>query len=390
MTSPDLPTERADEMRALFVTNDFPPDVGGIERFTFNLASNITGAAVLAPAHPDAPAHDAALDFPVFRAPTTFMFPTSGTATVLHDAVRSHRPDVVVFLSPLPLPVLGPSLDVPWVVVAHGAELTIPARMPGLAQVTRHRLASAHGLFAVSKHTADRLLEFMNGQGPPVRIVRNGVALDTFSPALDPTVVRRRLGLGNDPVLACVGRLVPRKGQDRLIDAMPMILDQVPDARLLIVGDGRLRGKLERAADRLPQGAVVLTGAVPAEELALHFAAADVFAHPNRDRWFGLEQEGFGIIFLEAQACGKPVIAGRSGGAPEALRDGETGLAVDGSDTEAIAEAAVRLLSDEELAVRMGRAGRDFVETEYAWNRVVMDFTCHLRTIVDEVQRQST
>lgn len=366
--------ERGGAVRPLLVTNDFPPQIGGIEQFALQLASRLPGVAVLAGAHPDATAHDSRLPFPVFRGGARFMVPSSSTRSLLRRAVAAHQADVVVFLSPLPLTFLGPSLDVPWAAVAHGAELTIPARLPGLAAVTRRRLASAAALFAVSNHTAGRLRALMGDDAPPIGLVRNGVSLRGFHPDTDGSAIRARHGLGDDPVLGCVGRLVPRKGQDKLVEALPAIREAVPGTRLLLVGGGRLAPRLERAARRLPPGAVVLTGPISGDELASHYAAADVFAHPNRSRWGGLEQEGFGIVFLEAQACGKPVIAGRSGGSPEALLDGETGLLVDGADPGDIAAAAIRLLGDPALAQRMGLAGRALVEERFSWDTVARGF----------------
>jgi phosphatidyl-myo-inositol dimannoside synthase len=376
--------EKSNDVRPLLVTNDFPPKVGGIQHFALQLASRLPDAAVLAGAHPDAEAHDASLPFRVMRGPSAFMLPSDRTLATIREAVETHRAGVVVFLSPLPLTMLAPDLGVPWVAIAHGAELTVPSRLPGVAQAARRRLVQANGLFAVSRHTAGRLREFLGDDAPTIQLVRNGVALDTFRPDLDGTEVRRRFGLEDDPVIACVGRLVPRKGQDRLIAALPEIRRRVPGTRLLLVGEGRLRERLERAADRLPAGAVTFTGGVSRAELAQHFAAADVFAHPNRPRWFGLEQEGFGIIFLEAQACGKPVIAGRSGGAPEAVVEGETGLVVDGTDAEAIAEAATRLLDDRSLADRMGRAGRALVERRFSWDDIATGFYEDLRVVTDD------
>ena len=360
--------------RPLLVTNDFPPQVGGIERFTLELARHLPGAAVLAASHPDARAHDRAERFPIYRAPSSFMLPTSRTRGVIEDAIADHGASIVVFVSPLPLSILGTEVSVPWTVIAHGAELTVPAHLPGIGGVIRGRLTEAPALFAVSQHTAGQLRELLGEGCPPVRLVRNGVPLETFRPDLDGSAVRKRLGLGDAPVLGCVGRLVPRKGQDRLIEALPLIHEEVPEARLLIVGDGRLRRRLERSSRAMPDGAIVLAGAVEPEELGRHFAAVDVFAHPNRSRWFGLEQEGFGVIFLEAQACGKPVIAGHSGGSPEAIDEGRTGLLVDGDDIGEVAGAAVALLKDPGRAAAMGAAGRRLVEREFGWPTVAGRF----------------
>lgn len=371
----------AKALRPLLVTNDFPPRIGGIERFTLALATCLPAAAVLAPRQEGAADHDRQLPVPVYRASAPFMGPRARTVDEIHHAAAAHHANAVILLSPLPLALLGPRLRLPWVVVSHGAELEIPSRLPGLAAVLRARLRHAAALYAVSAYTAGRVHALLGVDGPPVRLLRNGVPLERFHPGLDGTPIRGRYGIGDAPLLVCVGRLVPRKGQDRLIEAMPAIRAHLPDAHLMLVGEGRMRSRLERASARL-EGAVTFTGTVSGPELATHIAAADVFAHPNRSRWLGLEQEGFGIIFLEAQACGKPVIAGRSGGTPEALLEGESGLLVDGSAPDDIAEAAIRLLSDDELAARMGKAGRRFVEERFSWDDIARAFATDLAAVV--------
>jgi phosphatidylinositol alpha-1,6-mannosyltransferase len=182
-------------------------------------------------------------------------------------------------------------------------------------------------------------------------------------------VVRARLGLADRPVVVCVSRLVPRKGQDTLILAMPRILREVPDAALLIVGGGPYRGELEKLARRTGVAAAVrFTGAVPWEELPAHYGAGDVFAMPCRTRRGGLDVEGLGIVYLEASATGLPVIAGDSGGAPDAVLDGETGWVVAGGSPEQSAERVVTLLHDPELRRRMGERGRRWVEESWRWD----------------------
>ncbi|GFJ92511.1 hypothetical protein Prum_061530 [Phytohabitans rumicis] len=183
---------------------------------------------------------------------------------------------------------------------------------------------------------------------------------------MDGSEIRARHGLADRPVVVCVSRLVPRKGQDALIRAMPAVRRRVPDAALLIVGGGPHRSTLERLAG--PVDGVVFTGSVPAAELPAHYAAGDVFAMPCRTRNRGLDVEGLGIVYLEASATGLPVVAGDSGGAPDAVREGETGYVVSGRDVEQIADRVATLLSDRELASRMGAAGRAWVEREWRWD----------------------
>jgi phosphatidylinositol alpha-1,6-mannosyltransferase len=196
-----------------------------------------------------------------------------------------------------------------------------------------------------------------------------GVDERTFHPASGGDAVRARLGLSDRPVVVCVSRLVRRKGQDTLIRSWPEVLARVPDAVLLIVGGGPYRAELERLAQTTGVAASVrFTGAVPWEELPAHYGAGDVYAMPCRTRRGGLDVEGLGIVYLEASATGLPVVAGDSGGAPDAVREGETGYVVPGRDRGQLAERLVRLLLDPELRARMGAAGRRWVEQEWRWD----------------------
>jgi phosphatidylinositol alpha-1,6-mannosyltransferase len=196
-----------------------------------------------------------------------------------------------------------------------------------------------------------------------------GVDDETFHPGVDGAPVRAAYGLGDRPVVVCVSRLVERKGQDMLIRSLPAVRNRVPDAALLIVGDGPQRGALERLTDELGlREAVVFTGAKPWAELPPYFAAGDVFAMPTRTRKAGFEVEGLGIVYLEGSATGLPVVAGDSGGAPDAVQDGTTGYVVDGRSADSIAAKVSTLLLDKELAAQMGQAGRRWVEREWRWD----------------------
>jgi phosphatidylinositol alpha-1,6-mannosyltransferase len=220
-----------------------------------------------------------------------------------------------------------------------------------VSQYTRGRFASAFGPNAA--------LEYV----PP------GVDTDRFAP--DPAAraeMRSRYGLGDRPVVVCLSRLVPRKGQDMLIRALPAIRERVDGAALVIVGGGPYADTLRRlAAETGMTDHVVFTGGVPAEELPAHHAMADVFAMPCRTRGAGLDVEGLGIVFLEASSTGVPVVAGDSGGAPETVRNGETGLVVDGTDVEQIAAATSDILVDPDRAARMGAAGRRWAVDNWQW-----------------------
>ena len=206
--------------------------------------------------------------------------------------------------------------------------------------------------------------------GPHPRLVQltPGVDSQTFRPGDGDSAVRARHGLTGRPVIVCVSRLVPRKGQDTLLHALPLVQRHIPDAAVLLVGDGPYRGELERLAATVGiADDVVFTGGVPHAELPAHFRAGDVFAMPCRTRRHGMDVEGLGIVYLEASATGLPVIAGDSGGAPDAVRDGETGYVVAGSDAATLAGRLVELLGDAQLRARLGAAGREWVATQWQW-----------------------
>jgi phosphatidylinositol alpha-1,6-mannosyltransferase len=307
-----------------------------------------------------------------------------------------HGSEVVLFGHGLPLGLLGPDLarrGFPYVVATHGAEYWF-ALLPGLSTALRVATSGATRVLAVSRFTG-RVVRTAVSPRVPVSLLPPGVDTERFRPDLSGDEVRARHGLGDRPLVVCVSRLVPRKGQDVLIRAMPRILRRVPDAALLIVGTGSDRARLDALAAEAPRGSVAFAGEVPdAEaprgsvafagevpdaELPAHYAAADVFAMPCRSRLAGLEVEGFGIVYLEAAAAGKPVVAGNSGGAAEAVTDGETGLVVDGRHEDAVGEAVAALLADPARSEAMGKAGRARAERWFAWPRLTERLALWLR-----------
>ena len=377
--------------RPLLVTNDFLPTIGGIQQYLGQVMARLDDAAVFALAHPDGAGHDAALGYPVHRAtsppdrlhgPGDWMLPTDGVVGQVERAVADHGANVLVFAAPWPLVPIARRLGLPAVVMNHGAELVMPSRVPGIAAMLRRQLRSAALLTTVSAWTGRHLRRLVGDDGPPIRFLRPGVDTATFTPDADGAAIRARHDLGDDPTAVFVGRHVARKGIDVLVDHWSAVREQVPDARLLVTGGGELTPRLEAAVAARGDDAIVLAGRVPWEELAAHHAAGDVFVHPNRPRWGGLEQEGFGVIFLEAQAVGRPVIAGNSGGSPETMVDGETGLLVDGSNPAEVVDAVVTLLADRPRAAAMGRAGRAFVESTFDWDRIIAGFTSDLAEVV--------
>jgi phosphatidylinositol alpha-1,6-mannosyltransferase len=359
-----------DVPRVLVVTNDFPPRVGGVQQYVWNLVRGLPSdrVAVLAPNWEGWKEHDAGQPFTVERWPSTFLWPTAELFARVGSVARSHRAEVVLFGHGFPLPLLGPGLaerGIPYVVLTHGAEVWL-ARVPGVSSAMRRAFAGASEVTAISQYTADALLPLMPPD-VPLTLIFPAVDEERFSPRQAGTRVRERHGLEDRKVILCASRLVPRKGQDVLIAGMGMVQDVVPEATLLLVGGGPYRARLEELSLAAPRGSVVFGGQVSDAELPEFYAACDVFAMPCRSRWGGLEVEGFGIVFLEAAATGKAVVAGRSGGVAEALVDEETGLLVEGREPKAVALAIASLLRAPEVAKKMGRAGRLRVEQSFTW-----------------------
>jgi phosphatidyl-myo-inositol dimannoside synthase len=246
--------------------------------------------------------------------------------------------------------------------------------VPGARQVLRRIAGGLDVVTCISRYTRDRLQPALGArtrltQLPP------GVDVELFSPSADGTPVRARYGLGEDPVVVCVSRLVARKGQDVLVAGWPRVLARHPRARLLLVGGGPAERSLRRAIDRRGLGSsVVPTGPVPPADLPEHYAAGDVFAMPCRTRRGGLDVEGLGMVYLEAAACGLPVVAGTSGGAPEAVQDGVSGHVVDPRSPEGVADTISGLLDDPQRARAMGAAGREWVEQRWSWTTIARTF----------------
>jgi phosphatidylinositol alpha-1,6-mannosyltransferase len=257
------------------------------------------------------------------------------------------------------------------VATTHGHEVWW-ARTPGTRRLLRRIGDTNDVLTYLGSYTRDRIASALS-PAAATRMVQLTPGVDTgaFHPGVDGSAVRRRYGLGDRPVVVCVSRLVERKGQDMLIRALPLVHRRVPDAAVLIVGDGPRREKLVALAESLGVvGDVVFAGAHPWADLPPYFAAGDVFCMPARSRKAGFEVEGLGIVYLEASATGLPVVAGSSGGAPDTVRHGETGYVVDGRSVEEIADRLSELLLDRELATRMGEAGQSWVEESWRWKRV--------------------
>ncbi|MCW2717750.1 glycosyltransferase family 4 protein [Pseudonocardia sp.] len=360
--------------RTLLVTNDFPPRTGGIQNYLLALADRLPPGelAVYAPAWPGASSFDAALAYPVYRHPTSLMLPTPDVARRAAALVREHGAHAVWFGASAPLGLLGPGLrrqaGVERLVAStHGHEVGW-SMLPGACQALRRIGSRTDAVTTISRWTRDRIAAAF-GPAAALEPLPSGIDTDVFRPdAAARADLRRRYGLGEAPVVTCVSRLVPRKGQDTLIRALPRVRARVPGARLLVVGDGPYGDRLRRlAVEHGVAGHVVFTGAVPAAELPAHQAVGDVFALPCRTRGGGLDVEGLGIVLLEAAASGVPVVAGDSGGAPETVREGRTGHVVGGRDLDAVVDAVAGLLADPDRAREMGAAGRAWMRASWTW-----------------------
>ena len=358
--------------RTLIVTNDFPPRQGGIQSFVHELARRQPpdSVVVYASDHAGSAAFDAAQPFPVLRHPSGLMVPTPAVRRRTVETLRDFGCTAVWFGAAAPLGLLGPALRAAGaerlVATTHGHEAGW-AMLPAARQALRKIGAGCDVVTYLGEYFRARLARVIDdaklAQLPP------GVDTDTFRPDVDGSAVRARHGLDERPVVVCVSRLVPRKGQDTLIHALPYLQRSVRDVALLLVGAGRYRDELETLARSLGvHESVIFTGGVPHAELPAHYAAGDVFAMPCRTRRGGLDVEGLGIVFLEASATGLPVVVGDSGGAPDAVRHGETGYVVNGRDAAAVADRLLELLRNEGLRKRMGAAGRAWVERDWRWD----------------------
>ncbi|CAM4448998.1 GDP-mannose-dependent alpha-(1-6)-phosphatidylinositol monomannoside mannosyltransferase [Mycobacterium basiliense] len=366
--------------RVLLVTNDFPPRRGGIQSYLGEFVGRLVDAGshsvtVYAPQWKGADAHDEAAraaGYRVVRHPTTLMLPVPAVDSRMRRLIAEHDIDTVWFGAAAPLALLAArarQAGASWVLAStHGHEVGW-SMLPIARSVLRRIGDEADVVTFVSRYTRSR---FAPAFGPSASLehLPPGVDTDRFRP--DPAgraELRKRYGLGERPTVVCLSRLVPRKGQDMLIKALPSIRRQVDGAALVIVGGGPYLETLRRLArDREVADHVVFTGGVPGEELPAHHALADVFAMPCRTRGAGMDVEGLGIVFLEASASGVPVIAGKSGGAPEAVQHNKTGLVVDGDRVDKVAGAVIELLSNPDRAAAMGSAGRQWVTSEWRWD----------------------
>ncbi|HUF60391.1 MAG TPA: glycosyltransferase family 4 protein [Actinomycetota bacterium] len=359
--------------RTLVVTNDFPPRVGGIQRTLGSICRALpaTKLSVIAPSSEGSESFDVSVGYEVVRERSRFVWPTPSFADRVGAEIARTGAEVVLFGDAFPLALLGPRLasrGTPSVVLVHGFDYwlsTVPVAHSVMKRMTSHASRVAGCSEFISRRVRTAVPRRV-----PVSVLHPGADVERFRPDLPTEDIRKRHGLGDRPLIVCVSRLVPRKGQDVLIGAMRAVQRRVPEAALLIVGSGPYEAKLRGLAERAPTRSVAFAGEVPEEDLPRYYAVGEVFAMPCRTRLAGLEVEGWGNVFIEAAACGRPVVVGDSGGSREALVHGETGLLVDGSEVEGVADALATLLEDPAYARRLGKNGRARVEREHTWSRV--------------------
>lgn len=359
-------------MRHLLVTNDFPPKLGGIQSYLYELWRRLdpSDTAVLATPYAGADAFDAAEAFLIERDRDRVLFPHAGLVTRIERLADRHGAELVVLDPLLPLGALGPRLSRPYAVVVHGAEVTVPAKIPPLRATMGGILRGAALVIAAGPFPAAEA-ERVAGRALPTVVIPPGVDTERFAvpTAEHRAEVRARYGVASDaPLVVSLSRLVPRKGMDVLIRASARLAGEFPALRVLIGGTGRDRARLERivAATGAP---VELVGRVAEADLADFNAMGDVFAMCCRNRWFGVEQEGFGIVFLEAAATGVPQVAGASGGSADAVDHERTGLVVDDpSSVGAVTSAIRRLLIDDDLRRRLAISGRSRAVDEFSYD----------------------
>ena len=368
--------------KVLIVTNDFPPRAGGIQFFVHALAMRLPpeDVRVYAPAWEGAASFDAQLPFPVVRHPTSLMLPVPAVARRAEEIIKREGCDTVVFGAAAPLGLLAPQLRRAGarriVALTHGHEAGW-ASLPGARAMLRRIGDNVDTVTYLGEYTRMRL-SWALSRPAAERMTRLAPGVDTseFHPGAGGPAIRERFGLGTRPVVVCVSRMVPRKGQDTLIRTWPLVRVGVPDAVLFLVGDGPYRDRLQRLAHHLGvENSVIFAGAPGRAELPGYYDAGDVFAMPCRTRRGGLDVEGLGMVFLEASATGLPVVAGDSGNSPDAIRDGETGYVVPGGSVADLADRLTHLLADPVAAKAMGEKGMAWVNREWHWDVIARRFS---------------
>ena len=364
--------------KTLVITNDFPPRPGGIQTFIYGLVQGFDpdDVVVLTSKHTGWQEFDKQEKYPIFRHNTQMLLPTKAVGDQAITIIKEFNCDRVLFGASAPLGLLANRLKnhgiKKTVAITHGHEVGW-AFTPGLKQTFQKIVKEVDKLTYLTKFTFEQISEAISSdQLEKFEQLTPGIDINMFNPENKTNgqsqKIRERFRLGNKPVVVCVSRLMARKGQDTLIEVWPEVLKKVPDAHLLIVGGGSLKQSLHKKTfDNNVHTSVTITGAVDWKELPGFYAAGDVFAMPVRTRNLGFDVEGLGIVYLEASATGIPVIAGNSGGAPEAVIDGVTGFVLNPNNQMILAEKIIELLLNKELINRLGKQGRSWIEKQWQW-----------------------
>jgi len=361
----------------LFVTNDFGPRAGGIETFVIGLIERrpFGQTIVYTSAQADSEAYDQAwkanFGVTVIRDRAKILLPTPRVARNLSRVIKESNIQVAAFGAAAPLGLLSASMKKAGVrktvALTHGHEVWWAKVFPFNCAL-RKIGTSVDSLTYLGEFTQQAISKSLSKAAAQKMVkIAPGIDVDHFSPQ-NSAQLRKELKIDDKRVIVSVGRLVHRKGQDHLIQAMPEILKRVPDAHILMVGQGPYLSHLKKLVQELNLvDHVSFIGRIQYAQLPQYICAGDIFAMPSRSRFFGLEVEGLGIVYLEASACGLPVIAGSSGGAPDAVLAGVTGMVVDGENNQEIAAGAIKLLQDLPASKAMGLAGREWIIENWRW-----------------------
>jgi len=364
--------------KILCITNDFGPRAGGIETFIIGLIERLPKNSVVV--YTSSQSGSAEFDtkwsenfgVEVIRDRSKILLPTYRVSKNLRSLLQQREISTVFFGAAAPLGLLSQSLRKAGaekiVAITHGHEVWWAKLWPFSWAIKR--IGNGVDVLTYLGDYTRRAISAALPASSQEKMVRlaPGIDIEHFSPAKKNPRIRHELGLDDKKVIVSVGRLVHRKGQDFLIDALPLISQKIPNVHLLLVGEGPYRAELEKRSVALGvRDRITFIGRVQHSELPEYICAGDIFAMPSRSRLAGLEVEGLGIVYLEASACGLPVIGGTSGGALDAVLEGETGFSVDGTSAPAIAEAAIRLLSNVEYAEKLGAQGREWIVKEWRW-----------------------
>jgi len=363
----------------LCITNDFGPRAGGIETFVIGLIERMPKNSVIVytSAQDESEPFDKAwrenFGVEVIRDKSKILLPTLRVGRAVRKIVRERGITRVFFGAAAPLALLSQGLRRAGVsrivALTHGHEVWWAKIWPFSWAIGRIGAGADH-LTYLGSYTKSQIARALSQRAIDSMVkIAPGIDTDHFAPQPSAAALRAELGLTDKKVIVSVGRLVHRKGQDTLIEALPEILTHVPDTHLLFIGEGPHKEYLvERGKQLHVTEAITFIGRIQYADLPRYICVGDIFAMPSRSRLAGLEVEGLGIVYLEASACGLAVIGGTSGGAPDAVLEAETGFAVDGTSAHDVEVAAIRLLKDSELAARMGARGRQWIIDEWRWD----------------------